>query len=156
MVCTSLGIATIAYAGLGLRTTFVRLHLIDIPAGSRQNLGDLVGRPFEVRNESSMPLTVRVDPEPARSGLLLPGYKPMPAASWLWVEPQEFAIPPGQTRSAKVYLAVPNDPNLVGEHLQGALWIHSVGGNAIQIGLRTKVPFTVGAKGAKPRSETPN
>ncbi|MBI4395647.1 MAG: hypothetical protein HY548_01035 [Elusimicrobia bacterium] len=135
-------LASAARARFGLSTNFVDVVLDRLEAGRSYDVGRMTSQAFSLTNKSEKPVTILVAPEAPASDNLKPGYEPIPDTSWIRVDPQRFAMRPGETRSLSVRVKVPKQAGSAGKHYQAGLWARTVEGT-MAVGLRSRLRFSV-------------
>ena len=109
-----------------LSATVSSVTLSDVPIGAPVALRLPNGGYYALRNDSHARLKARIAPMvPTYCQRLLntPVYSPVTNMSWITVEPRTFDIPPHSESEAMVIVRLPDDPSLLGRHLE--FWIRA-------------------------------
>ena len=109
-----------------LSATVSSVTLNDVPIGAPVALRLPNGGYYALRNDSHARLKARIAPMvPTYCQRLAntPVYSPVTNMSWVTVEPRTFDIPPHSESEAMVIVRLPDDPSLLGKHLE--FWIRA-------------------------------
>lgn len=109
-----------------LTATVSSVTLSDVPLGVPVALRLPNGGYYALRNDSPARLKARVMPMKPTYCQRLPGqpdYAPIDKVDWVTVEPREFDIPPRSEAEAMVTIRLPENPSLLGRHLE--FWIRA-------------------------------
>lgn len=109
-----------------LSATVSSVTLNDVPIGVPVALRLPNGGYYALRNDSHARLKARIAPMvPTYCQRLAntPVYSPVTNMSWVTVEPRTFDIPPHSESEAMVIVRLPDDPSLLGKHLE--FWIRA-------------------------------
>lgn len=134
---------------LSLGVRFPDIVLENVSPGLSLNLRQAKGVPYVVLNGSDKTIDVVVEPELPGPHRIDPkeGYEPAPDAGWVTVVPNRFRLGPGDIGTAEVILTVPNDPSLIGKHLQINLHARSLGTGQLALAVNHYIRFSVGSMG---------
>lgn len=144
LAAAAVGLIRPAAARMGLGTNFVEVLAEGVPVGSRYVLESKL---VDAKNNGDEGGAVRFDGDIPLHAYMRPGYEPIPDGAWLSFEPRTVDLGPGESKSVKLVLYVPDDPSLVGRRFQAMVWIHPVqaSGN-VALGLKSRFLFSVGPK----------
>ena len=109
-----------------LAATVSSVTLSDVPLGVPVALRLPDGGYYALRNDSHARLRARLEPMKPTYCQRLPGqpdYAPIGDVDWVTVEPRAFDIPPRSEAEAMVTVRLPEDPSLLGRHLE--FWIRA-------------------------------
>ena len=109
-----------------LSATVSSVTLSDVPIGAPVALRLPNGGYYALRNDSHARLKARIAPMVPTYCQRLPNtpvYSPVTNMSWVTVEPRTFDIPPHSESEAMVIVRLPDDPSLLGKHLE--FWIRA-------------------------------
>ena len=109
-----------------LSATVSSVTLSDVPIGAPVALRLPNGGYYALRNDSHARLKARIAPMVPTYCQRLPNtpvYSPVTNMSWITVEPRTFDIPPHSESEAMVIVRLPDDPSLLGKHLE--FWIRA-------------------------------
>ena len=109
-----------------LSATVSSVTLNDVPIGAPVALRLPNGGYYALRNDSHARLKARIAPMVPTYCQRLPNtpiYSPVTNMSWVTVEPRTFDIPPHSESEAMVIVRLPDDPSLLGKHLE--FWIRA-------------------------------
>ena len=109
-----------------LSATVSSVTLSDVPIGAPVALRLPNGGYYALRNDSHARLKARIAPMVPTYCQRLPNtpvYSPVTNMSWITVKPRTFDIPPHSESEAMVIVRLPNDPSLLGKHLE--FWIRA-------------------------------
>jgi len=128
-----------------IATNFVEVLVEGVPLASRY---PIEGKLVDIVNKGETTLNMRLDAlDPAPSEMRA-GYEPIPEIAWVGFEPRTVTVGPGETKTVKAVLYIPEDPALVGHRFQVMLFIHSDAskGSMVSIGLKPRLLFSVAGK----------
>ena len=109
-----------------LSATVSSVTLSDVPIGAPVALRLPNGGYYALRNDSPARLKARIAPMVptyCQRQANTPVYSPVTNMSWVTIEPRTFDIPPHSESEAMVIVRLPNDPSLLGKHLE--FWIRA-------------------------------
>ena len=109
-----------------LTATVSSVTLSDVPIGAPVALRLPSGGYYALRNDSHARLKARIAPMVptyCQRQANMPVYSPVTNLNWITVEPQTFDIPPHSESEAMVIVRLPDDPALLGKHLE--FWIRA-------------------------------
>lgn len=136
-----------------LQTRFTTVTVHDLPVGfwTRVELED--GEPYTVENTSTQKVRVNLKASrPFEAKAVGSGYRMIPDAAWITVEPAMLDIEPQSSAGAEVRITVPDDPKYAGQRYEG--WLVATGvGPQFQVGLITRIRFNTVAKPEEPAQE---
>jgi len=126
-----------------LRTRFTTVRLNDLPVGyaTRLRLGD--GSRYSIENTGNHEVRLRFSVqkpswvEPVKGG---PGYRPIPDASWVTLDPSEAVVPAGGRAEVEVTVRVPPDAAFAEKRYE--FWLRAgTAGDDAGLALLTRVRF---------------
>ena len=106
-----------------LSTPFLGVTVRDIPLGQDVAIHDKRGWPLIVNNTGGEPLRVRVVARIPIAAQMRPGYKPIPDAAWIRIEPDVQIIPPYTSANFAVSVHVPSQRAYARRHYMALLSI---------------------------------
>ena len=135
-----------------LSVTVSSVTLNDVPLGTPVALRLPNGGYYALRNDSPSRLKARIFPmKPTycerKKGE--PVYSPIGDIGWVTVEPREFEIPPHCESEAMVVVRLPDDPALLGKHLEFWIKAQAVVNGMASVALYSRIRLDV----AKERSQ---
>lgn len=138
-----------------ISTTFVEVLVEGAPLASRYAVE---GKLVDVTNKGETTLFMRFDALAPSPSELRAGYEPIPDIGWVGFEPRTVEVAPGETKSTKVVLYLPESPEFAGRRFQTMLFIHSdpAKGSMAAMGLKPRLLFSVADKGDKAAAKVVN
>ena len=135
-----------------LAATVSSVTLSDVPIGSPVGLRLPNGGYYALRNNSPAHLKARLSPmAPTHCERLAntPVYSPVTNLNWITVEPRVFDIPPHSESEAMVIVRLPDDPSLLGRHLEFWIRAEAMANGMASVALYSRIRLDV----AKERAE---
>jgi len=141
-----LALATpLAASAGGLRCSVGEVVLENLKIGKAYSLRTLANLPLTLTNTADHAVTVALDPLVPGESELRGGAEAIGSAGWVSVVPETLTLEAGQTGTADVSLAVPDDETLFGRRFQAMVWSHTLPdpNDLISVGLKSRIIFSV-------------
>jgi len=136
-----------ATPGKGISSDFGVVTLNNIPAGKAYRL---TARPVRVVNDGSSSVDLKFEPVVPGADEMVPGFEPIPDASWVGFAPDQFdRVGTGKSVSAVLTLSVPDKAEYAGMMYQVSLHLHTRNDRGPAVGLKPKLCFRVAEKGVE-------
>ena len=129
-----------------LAATVSSVTLSDVPLGVPVALRLPDGGYYALRNDSHARLRVRLEPMKPTFCQRLPGqpvYAPIGDVAWVTVEPRELDLPPRSEAEAMVTVRLPEDPALLGRHLEFWIRAEAIASGMVSVALYSRVRLDV-------------
>jgi hypothetical protein len=138
---------TTAVLAGGLSTQLGEVVIENLQVGQTYDLKELANLALTVTNTSERQLTLRMDVLTPADSELRRHAEPIPDVSWVSLSDHRFELPAGAPAVARITLAIPDDPALMGRTYQFMIWSHSLAdpgaGMTLAYGLKSRIIFGI-------------
>jgi hypothetical protein len=143
-------LASIALGSGGLSTQTAAVVIENLKVGHTCSLKALANYQLRITSTCDSPVSLRMDVLLPDSSELKKNAAIIPDTSWVQLIPARFEMEPQGTAAADIVITIPDDDQYLGRKFQVMVWSHTVGSSFIQLGLKSRIIFTVDSARADP------
>ena len=126
----------------GLRTTFGKVILENIPMGRVYSMRQDAKFPLVIRNDSDQQSNLKLQVLVPKPNEVQEGYEAIPDKSWISLEKDAMAIEPQGEGETDVVIHIPDNEKYQGRKFHVFIWSYTTDGS-LGIGLKSKLLFSV-------------
>ena len=143
-------LASIALGSGGLSTQTAVVMIENLKVGQTCSLKALANYQLRINSTCDSPVSLRMDVLLPDSSELKKNAAIIPDPSWVQLIPARFELEPQGVAAADIVITIPDDDQYLGRKFQVMVWSHTVGSSFIQLGLKSRIIFTVDSARADP------